>query len=130
MKTRDEKIEAIVSDLRAFMERDVDGFWDHVEDLEREYLKSRNDADLDEIFQITTEEQEEDDKFIVDVKYPHIHVQLTGKNENAFVILGLMEQALKKEKVPPEEIQEFRKEAISSDYNYLLQTCMKWVSVS
>ena len=64
------------------------------------------------------------------VKHPKIKVKLTGQDGNAFAILGRMQTALKKHKVPEEEIKVFMKEAINGDYNHLLQTCMEWVDVS
>ena len=62
------------------------------------------------------------------VKYPQIKVKLTGMNGNAFVILGLVEEALKKGKVSKEGIDTFIAEATSGDYNHLLQTCLKTVN--
>ena len=65
----------------------------------------------------------------MDVKYPDIKVTLTSKNGNAFSIIGEVQQALRRAKVPPEEIKAFRDEAMSGDYDKVLQTCMKWVDV-
>ena len=62
-------------------------------------------------------------------KYPDITVKLVGKDGNAFYILGRMKQALRKGNVPNDKIDEFLHEAMSDDYNHLLQTCMKWVNV-
>ena len=62
-------------------------------------------------------------------KYPKIKVKLTGQNGNAFVLIGLVQQALRKSKVAPEEVKAFRDEAMSGDYNKVLQTCMQWVDV-
>jgi len=59
----------------------------------------------------------------------NITVNLVGNDGNAFVILGKVTYALKKADVPKEEIDTFRKEATSGDYNHLLTTCMKWVNV-
>lgn len=63
-------------------------------------------------------------------KYPHIKVRLTGSDGNAFAVLGKVRDALRKAKVQEEEIQKFSDEATSGDYNNLLATCMKWVTVS
>ena len=65
----------------------------------------------------------------MDVKYPHITVTLTGSNGNAFTLIGKVQQALRLANVPPEEIKAFRDEAMSGDYDKVLQTCMKWVDV-
>ena len=62
-------------------------------------------------------------------KYPDITVTLVGEDGNAFAILGTMQRALQRARVPNEEIQQFRDEATSSDYDHLLQTCMDWVTV-
>jgi len=62
-------------------------------------------------------------------KYPNIVVQLTGKDGNAFAIMGAVTQALRKAKVDPVEIKTFQEECRSGDYNHLLVTCMNWVTV-
>ena len=62
-------------------------------------------------------------------KYPKVVVQLTGKDGNAFAIIGNVSSALRRAKVDAEEIGKFREEAMSGDYNNLLVTCGKWVSV-
>lgn len=63
-------------------------------------------------------------------KYPGVEVQLTGKDGNAFSILGNVHRALTRANVPKEEIEEFLKEAQGGDYNHLLRTVQHWVSVS
>ena len=62
-------------------------------------------------------------------KYPNITVVLTNTDSNAFSILGKIKKAMNKQNVPKEEIEKFMTEAMSSNYNHLLQTCMKWVNV-
>lgn len=64
------------------------------------------------------------------VKYPELEVQLTGIDGNAFSIIGTVTQALRRHGVSREEINEFRDEAMSGDYNNVLQTCMRWVDVN
>lgn len=66
----------------------------------------------------------------MDTKYPNIHVQLSGRDGNAFLILGTVIRALKKHGVPREEVVKFEQEATNGNYDNLLQTCMKWVEVS
>ena len=63
-------------------------------------------------------------------KYPNIKVKLVGQNGNAFNLLGLVSRAMKKNKVAPDEVTAFMKEAMSGDYDHLLDTCVKWVEVS
>ena len=62
-------------------------------------------------------------------KYPKIHVQLTGKDSNAFAIIGAVKHALRRGGVGGAEIHEFVNEATSGDYNNVLQTAMRWVDV-
>ena len=63
------------------------------------------------------------------MKYPNIIVQLTGEDGNAFYILAKVTLALNKNKVSPDEIEKFLKEAKSGNYDNLLVTCMNWVTV-
>lgn len=60
------------------------------------------------------------------IKFPDVHVQLTGKNGNAFNILGLCQRAARQAQVPADQIREFMDEASSGDYDHLLQTCQRW----
>lgn len=64
-----------------------------------------------------------------DVKYPFVIVKLTGTDGNAFSLMALVSKALKRVNVSADEIKKFREEAMSGDYDNLLQTCMKWVTV-
>lgn len=61
-------------------------------------------------------------------KYPDAHVNLVGEDGNAFFIIGRVGTALRDIGVSDEEIEAFRAEATSGDYNHLLQTVMEWVS--
>jgi hypothetical protein len=63
-------------------------------------------------------------------KYPEIEVQLLGQDGNAFAIMGAIQKALRKAEVPKEEIDLYLKESMSGDYENLLRTAMRWVSVS
>ena len=63
------------------------------------------------------------------MKYPDITVKLVNTDGNAFAILANMKGALRKHKVSGEDIESFLEEAMSGDYDHLLQTCMKWVNV-
>lgn len=64
-----------------------------------------------------------------DVKYPEIEVQLTGEDGNAFAIIGRVARAMRYAGVKQTEISEFNKDAMSGDYDHVLQTAMKWVTV-
>lgn len=72
----------------------------------------------------------EDDEYVPEAIYPEIEVQLTGTDGNAGALMGEVAQALRHHRVDPLDIQEFRVECLSGDYNHLLTTCMKWVTVS
>ena len=63
------------------------------------------------------------------IKYPNITVKLVGRDGNAYVILGLVNEALRRAKVPAEERGNFQREATSGDYDNLLRTAMRWVNV-
>lgn len=59
--------------------------------------------------------------------YPDVEVQLSGQDGNAFMVLGLVNKALKKAGHPTAE---FMADATSGDYDHLLQTAMRYVKVS
>ena len=65
----------------------------------------------------------------MNTRYPNIEVELLGHDGNAFAILGKVNRELKKNKVDDNEIQEFRDQAMSGDYDNLLATVMSWVTV-
>lgn len=62
-------------------------------------------------------------------RYPHIEVQLTGNDGNAFAILGAVKKALRRHDVSLASVNAFMDEATGGDYNHLLATCMEWVTV-
>ena len=66
-----------------------------------------------------------------------IDVQLIGEDGNAYNLMGIVTKEMRRAKddegkqiCTPEDINLFLKEATESDYDHLLQTCMKWVNVS
>ena len=63
-------------------------------------------------------------------KFPNVKVKLTGKDGNAFFIMGTVGNALKRAGVPKEDIDKFYAECQSGDYNNLLRVCMETVEVS
>lgn len=65
-----------------------------------------------------------------DIKYPGIHVQLTGEDGNAYAIMGAVAKELRRGGVSKEEIEKYHEESTSGDYDNLLRTAMKWVNVS
>jgi len=64
-----------------------------------------------------------------DVHYPEVEVDFNNIDGNAFSILGVVSRAMRSASVPTDKIEEFKVEATSGDYNHLLQTCMKWVTI-
>lgn len=60
-------------------------------------------------------------------KYPDIHVKLTGRDGNAFAILGAVKRAMREAGISREEQEAFTTEATSGDYDNLLNTAMCWV---
>ena len=63
-------------------------------------------------------------------KYPKVKVRLTGQDGNVYNILGLVAGAMRKAKVPENEVKEFIREACSGDYAHTLMTCDDWVTIS
>lgn len=67
---------------------------------------------------------------MLEVKYPEIEVQLTGEDGNALFIIGRVTRSLRRYGVSNDEIRIFIDEAMSGDYNNVLRTAMRWVSVN
>lgn len=55
-------------------------------------------------------------------------VQLIGKDSNAFVILGYVHRCILSSN-HPELADDFMREATAGDYNHLLITCMRYVTI-
>lgn len=64
-----------------------------------------------------------------EVKFPHVTVQLSGEDGNAFSIIGRVASALRKGGASSEDVTQFTDEAMSGDYDNLLRTTMRWVNV-
>lgn len=62
--------------------------------------------------------------------HPEIEVKLLGEDGNAFAIMGKVTQAMKRAKVDRAEIDAYQAEAMSGDYDHLLQTTMRFVTVT
>jgi len=63
-------------------------------------------------------------------KYPHVHFSLSDSDGNSMVIIGGVRKALRRAGVASDIIESFSTEAMSGNYDHVLQTCMKWVSTS
>jgi hypothetical protein len=58
-----------------------------------------------------------------------IHLDLSGSQGNAFVILGVVENTLKTLGFSKEEVKEYYDEATSSDYKHLLETTLQYINL-
>lgn len=56
-------------------------------------------------------------------------LQLVGQDGNCFNLLGLAKKAAREADWPGEKWLAFFEEAISGDYDHLLQTCMEYFDV-
>lgn len=60
--------------------------------------------------------------------YPDVTVQLTGEDGNAFAVIGAVAKALRRAG-HRDAVAGFQTEAMSGDYDHLLQTAMRYVDV-
>jgi hypothetical protein len=60
---------------------------------------------------------------------PKPTVKLVGEDGNAFAIIGACQRALRRAGCSAAHIDAFRKEAMSGDYDNVLQTAMKYCEV-
>lgn len=58
-----------------------------------------------------------------------VDVQLTGTDGNAFAILGKVSNAILAAGGTNDDLRDFQGQAMASDYDHLLRTCMEWVNV-
>jgi len=63
-----------------------------------------------------------------EVKFPDVSVQLTGQDGNAMAVMSTVTQALRRAG-HADQVSEFMAEAMSGDYDHVIQTCMAWVDV-
>lgn len=63
------------------------------------------------------------------IKYPEIEVQLSGEDGNAMAIMARVTSALRRAGVSQEERDAYYDESTSGDYDNLLATAMRWVTV-
>ena len=64
------------------------------------------------------------------VKFPHVSVQLTGKDGNAWAIMGQVTRAMRSAGLPKADIEAYTERAMSGDYDNLLRVSMETVNVS
>jgi len=65
-----------------------------------------------------------------DPRYPDCTVQLSGEDGNAFFIIGRTTKALRRAGAPKEDIDAYTADAMSGDYDHVLQTTMRWVATA
>ena len=63
-------------------------------------------------------------------KYPYIEVNLSKCDGNVFAILGRCQKEARRQGVEEGEISSFLYEAESRDYDYALQTCFRWFTIT
>lgn len=56
-------------------------------------------------------------------------VKLSGSDGNAFAVMGKVSQTMKNSGYSKEDIDQYKKEAMSGDYDNLLRVSMKYVDV-
>ena len=66
---------------------------------------------------------------MTEVRYPNVTVELVGQDGNALAIVAAVRQAMRRGGVSQDEQDAFMKEALSGDYDHLLQTVLRWVEV-
>lgn len=62
-------------------------------------------------------------------RFPHVTVQLSGEDGNAFFIIGRVRMALREGGATKEELDAFMNQATFADYDTVLQTVFEWVNV-
>lgn len=63
-------------------------------------------------------------------KFPHVEVQLTGRDGNAYVIMGAVVSAMRTAGCTPEDIETYQVESMVGDYDHLLRVAMQTVTVT
>ncbi len=62
-------------------------------------------------------------------KFPKVVVKLTGEDGGAFQMIGRTRATMRKAGVASVDIEAFTTEAHSGDYDNVISTIMKWVTV-
>lgn len=65
----------------------------------------------------------------MDIKFPQVKVPLVGQDGNAFMILGLVTKAMRREGIPQADIDAYLTDAKSGDYDHLLRVTVQTVNV-
>lgn len=62
-------------------------------------------------------------------KFPQVEVQLTGADGNAHNIIGMVRRAMRKAGIATADIDDFTTTATSGDYDNVIATAMRYVTV-
>ena len=65
-----------------------------------------------------------------DVKFPDVHVQLSGEDGNVFSIITRVRRALRRAGASEAQLEDFGNEMQSGSYDDALRTVMRWVQTS
>jgi len=65
-----------------------------------------------------------------EVKFPKAHAKLVGQDGNAFSIMGIVAKAMRRAGCTEADVTAYTEDAMSGDYNNLLQVSMRTVNVS
>lgn len=65
-----------------------------------------------------------------EVRYPNVDVTLVGVDSHPFSIIAAVTNGLRAAGVKQSERDAFRDEALSGNYDHVIQTAMRWVNVS
>lgn len=63
-------------------------------------------------------------------KYPNIEVSLSNEDGNAVAMVTRVVLAMRDDGVGRDEVDSFRDEALSGDYEHVIDTIEEWVNVS
>ena len=63
------------------------------------------------------------------IRYPAVRVRLTGGDGNALGVVSAVTRALRAARVPVQDVEAYRTEALSGDYEKVLQVTLSWVRV-
>lgn len=64
-----------------------------------------------------------------EVLFPQVEVVLSGEDGNAFAIMGAVTTAMRRAGIEPEDVKAYTEESMKGDYDHLLQTAMRTVTV-
>lgn len=62
-------------------------------------------------------------------KFPDVVVDFSNQNGNAFAVMGIVIKAMRRAKVSESDIEQYKSEAMSGDYNNLLRVTMEYVEI-